>query len=175
MAKVLTPEAPDLATQVRAGNRTAIQTVVETYLVQILRAARGAGLDPQQAEDVTQATFTTFIEAAPRFEGRSRVRTWLFGILYKKIAEARRARQRDNQYEDIDEAFERRFDASGTWSTPPRSVETDLHHKEVETEIFRCLDAPPLRQTLALSCGRSRSCPPRTSVMSWGSPVPTWA
>ena len=149
MAEVLTPEDPDLAAQVRAGNRTAIQTVVETYLAQILRAARGAGLDPQQAEDVTQATFMTFIEAAPRFEGRSRVRTWLFGILYKKIAEARRGRQRDRQMDEIDEVFERRFDASGTWSTPPQSVETDLHHKEVETEIFGCLDAAPLRQALA--------------------------
>ncbi len=76
----------------RASDQAAIQTVVETYLAQILRAARGAGLDSQQAEDVTQATFTTLIEAAPRFEGRSSVRTWLFGILYKKIAEAR---QRD--------------------------------------------------------------------------------
>ena len=91
----------------------------------------------------------TFIEAAPRFEGRSRVRTWLFGILYKKIAEARRGRQRDRQMDEIDEVFERRFDASGTWSTPPQSVETDLHHKEVETEIFGCLDAAPLRQALA--------------------------
>ena len=144
-----TPEDPDLAAQVRAGNRTAIQTVVETYLAQILRAARGAGLDPQQAEDVTQATFTTFIEAVPRFEGRSSVRTWLFGILYKKIAEARRARQQDRQMDEIDEAFERRFDASGHWSTPPQPVDTDLHHKEVETEIFACLDAAPLRQTLA--------------------------
>ncbi len=81
MAEVITPEDPDFAAQVRAGNRTAIQTVVETYLAQILRAARGAGLDPQQAEDVTQSTFTTFIEVAPRFEGRSSVRTWLFGIL----------------------------------------------------------------------------------------------
>ena len=144
-----TPEDPDLAAQVRAGHRPAIQTVVETYLTQILRAARGAGLDPQQAEDVTQATFTTFIEAAPRFEGRSRVRTWLFGILYKKIAEARRARQRDRQMDEIDEAFERRFDATGNWATPPRSVDTNLHHKEVETEIFACLDAAPLRQALA--------------------------
>ena len=60
------PEDPDLAAQIRAGHRRAIQTVVETYLAQILRAARGAGLDPQLAEDVTQATFTTFIEAVPR-------------------------------------------------------------------------------------------------------------
>ena len=148
MAEIVTPEDPGLAAQVRAGNRTAIQTVVETYLAQILRAARGAGLDPQQAEDVTQATFTTFIEAAPRFEGRSSVRTWLFGILYKKIAEARRARQRDRQMDEIDEAFERRFDTSGSWSTPPQPVDTALHHKEVETEIFGCLDAAPLRQTL---------------------------
>ncbi len=51
--------------------------------------------------------------------------------------------------DEIDEAFERRFDASGHWSTPPQPVDTNLHHKEVETEIFACLDAAPLRQTLA--------------------------
>ena len=76
--------------------------------------------------------------------------TWLFGILYKKIAEARRARQRDRQMDEIDEAFERRFDASGHWSTPPQPVDTDLHHKEVETESLRLPSiAAPLRQTLA--------------------------
>ena len=149
MPELITPEDPDLAGQIRAGNRTAIQTVVETCLAQILRAARGAGLDPPQAEDVTQATFTTFIEVAPRFEGRSSVRTWLFGILYKKIAEARRMRRRDQQTDEIDEAFEGRFDASGSWVLPPQPVDTVLHHKEVETEIFACLDAAPLRQTLA--------------------------
>ena len=146
---VTTPEDPDLAVRVRASDSAAIRTDVETNLAQILRAARGAGLDPQQAEDVTQATFTTFIEVAPRFEGRSSVRTWLFGILYKKIAEARRARHRDRQMEEIDEAFEQRFDASGHWSTPPQPLDTALHHKEVETEILACLDAAPLRQALA--------------------------
>ena len=149
MAEIIAAEDPNLAAQVRAGDRTAIQTVVETYLAQILRAARGAGLDPQQAEDVTQATFMTFIEVAPHFEGRSSVRTWLFGILYKKIAEARRKRQRDRQMDAIDEAIERRFDASGNWSTPPQPVDTNLHHKEVKTEIFACLDAAPPRLTLA--------------------------
>ncbi len=142
-------EDPEFPARLRASDRTAIQTVVETYLGQILRAARGAGLDSQQAEDVTQATFTTFIEAASRFEGRSTVRTWLFGILYKKIAEARRARQRDRQMDEIDEAFEHRFDASGHWSTPPQPVDTALLQKEVKTEIFACLDAAPPRQSLA--------------------------
>ncbi len=145
----LSLEDPEFPARLRASDRTAILTVVETYLAQILRAARGAGLDPQQAEDVTPATFTTFLETAPHFEGRSHVRTWLFGILYKKIAEARRARARDRQIEEIDEAFERRFDASGNWSTPSRPIDTDLHYREVETEIFACLDAAPSLQTLA--------------------------
>ncbi|MFQ5939868.1 MAG: sigma-70 family RNA polymerase sigma factor [Alphaproteobacteria bacterium] len=140
---------PEFHARIRAGDRTAIKSVVESYLGQILRAARGAGLDPHQADDVTQATFTAFIEAAPRFEGRSSVRTWLFGILYKKIAEARRARDRDRQMDDIDEVFERRFDATGKWSRPPLPVDVDLHNKDVQREIFACLDAAPLRQTLA--------------------------
>ncbi len=141
-------EAPEFIARIRSGDREAIEGVVEVYLAQVLRAARGAGLDAHQAEDVTQATFMTFIEAAPRFEGRSKVRTWLFGILYRKIAEARRARRRDDHMEEIDEAFERRFDARGNWSQPPQPVDIDLHHREVETEIFACLDAAPIRQAL---------------------------
>ena len=135
--------------RIRASDPAALETVVESYLGQILRAARGAGLGPQDAEDVTQATFATFIEKAQDFEGRSRVRTWLFGILYKKIAETRRARQREDKMDEIDEAFERRFDAAGGWSTPPLSVDLTLHHQDVEREIFACLDAAPLRQALA--------------------------
>ena len=46
---------PGLAARLRAGDRSAIELVVQTYLRQVLRAARGAGLDPFQAEDVTQA------------------------------------------------------------------------------------------------------------------------
>ena len=76
------------------------------------------------------------------------MRTWLFGILYNKIAEARRSRDRDRQMDDIDEAFERRFDATGKWSTPPLPVDIDLESKDVRREIFACLDAAPLRQSL---------------------------
>ena len=43
-----------------------------------------------RAEDFAQETLKTFIESAARFEGRSHVCTWLFGILYRKVAEARR-------------------------------------------------------------------------------------
>ena len=65
-----TPEDPDLVARIRSSDPAALETVVDSYLAQVLRAARGAGLGPQEAEDVTQDTFATFIEKAPNFEGR---------------------------------------------------------------------------------------------------------
>ncbi len=121
------PDAPDLAARIRDRDPEAIQEVVRAYLPQILRAARGAGLDGQLAEDVTQSTFGTFIATAPRFEGRSRVRTWLFGILYRKIAEARRRLQRDHQIEDIDGVFEQQFASGSSWTRPPRPVDAGVY------------------------------------------------
>ena len=140
---------PGFAARVRERDTQALEEVVRRYLPQILRAAGGAGLAPQIAEDVAQDTFVTFIETAPRFAGRSHVRTWLFGILYKKIAEARRNLQRDNDMDDIDEAFEQRFDDVGSWTRPPLPVDAKVYDAEVRQGIDSCLDRVPTNQRMA--------------------------
>ncbi len=142
-------DATDLAARIRERNPEAIQEVVRAYLPQILRAARGAGLDEQLAEDVTQSTFGTFVATAARFEGRSRVRTWLFGILYRKIAEARRRLKRDHQMEDIDGVFEQQFASGGSWTRPPRPVDAEVYASEVRRSIEGCLDAVQTKQRMA--------------------------
>ena len=142
---------PQLATRIRAREPDALQLVVRAYLGQVLRAARAAGLDPIRAEEVTQDTFTTFIEKAADFEGRSHVRTWLFGILYKKIAEARRKLRRDLQQDDIDEVLEERFKTDGTWMRPPRSVDAQVYDTEVRERIQECLETVPTKQRMAFT------------------------
>ncbi len=145
----MTVDDPQFAARVRAGEPAALQTVVHEYLGQILRAARAACLDPQRAEDVTQATFATFIEKAKQFEGRSHVRTWLFGILYKKIAEARRALQREGQMDDIDDVVEQRFKPDGTWMRPPEPADEQFYRTEVKELIEGCLEVVPTQQRMA--------------------------
>ena len=140
---------PDFAARIRERDAQALEEVVRRYLPQILRAARGAGFAPQPAEDVAQDTFVTFIETAPRFEGRSHVRTWLFGILYKKISEARRILGRDNEVDDIEEVFEQRFDDAGSWARPPRPVDAEVYDAEVRQGIDGCLDRVPTNQRMA--------------------------
>jgi len=146
MAEIL--DDPELPQRIRARDPEALRTVVETYLGQIFRAARGAGLPSDAAEDVTQATFTTFLVKAESFEGRSHVRTWLFGILYRKIAEARRGTSRDNRMDDIDEVMEERFAKDGRWSRPPHPVDAELENRETRERIQSCLEGLPERLRL---------------------------
>ena len=140
---------PDFAARIRERDAESLAEVVRLYLPQVLRTARGAGLDPQLAEDVAQDTFVTFIEAAPRFEGRSHVRTWLFGILYRKIAEARRQVWLDQEMDDIDEVFEQRFNSAGSWTRPPRPVDAAIYEAEIRQGIESCLDLVPTKQRMA--------------------------
>jgi RNA polymerase sigma-70 factor (ECF subfamily) len=127
-----------------------IEAVVDAYMGQVFRAALGSGLDETRAEDVTQATFVTFLEKVKGFDGRSHVRTWLFGILYNKIRETHRETSRDLDYDPIDEVVEQRFDASGGWQRPPQPVDAGVHNEEVRNQIDDCLEGAPMRSQLAL-------------------------
>jgi len=135
-----TPDAtnfadPGFIARLQRRDEDALEAVIHAYLPQIYRAARGAGLDAQNAEDASQATFTTFLEKIDSFEGRSHVRTWLFGILYHKIAETRRAVHREETAEDIDEVMEQRFDERGMWSQPPREADREFFDAEIRRHI----------------------------------------
>jgi RNA polymerase sigma-70 factor (ECF subfamily) len=152
MSEAIKPESfgrPEFVARIQARDQEAIQAVVHAYLDQILRAARGAGLNQERAEDVTQATFLTFVEAAPRFEGRSHVRTWLFGILYRKVSEARRAAQRESRLDDIDEVMEHRFNTKGYWSQPPRPADWGVYSEELRRHIEECIETASTQQRMA--------------------------
>jgi len=140
---------PQFVARIQAADPEALRVVVQAYLGQILRAAGAAGLDPERAEEVTQATFTTFIEKAASFEGRSHVRTWLFGILYNKIAEARRDLGREHQTDDIDHVIQQRFDPQGSWMRPPQPVDVQLYGAEIRALIEDCLEGVPTQQRMA--------------------------
>ena len=135
--------------RLRTGEAEATQTVIRAYLPQLVRAARGAGLPADAAEDVAQATFLTFLNVVKRFEGRSHVRTFLFGILYKKIAETRRQQARERRTDSIDDVVESRFRPDGRWHTSPRPIDERFHDGEIRQQIDGCLDGLSLNQRMA--------------------------
>lgn len=57
--------------------------------------------DPQEAEEVLQETFISAFRALPKFEGRSRLGTWLYRIAYN--AALMRLRKQPAPSESLDE------------------------------------------------------------------------
>ena len=146
---VASVETPEMVDRIRRSDPEALGAVIRAYLRQIYRAARGAGLDDAGAEEVAQSTFTTFVETAARFEGRSKVRTWLFGILYRKLAESRRGRERDRRTDPIDDVMEQRFRPDGHWATPPPPLDDQVFAGQVRAKIDECLEEAPRNQRMA--------------------------
>lgn len=140
---------PAFLARIRSRDPATLEAVVRDYLPQVVRAARAAGLAPHEADDAAQATFITFLEKASSFEGRSHVRTWLFGILFHKVMEMRRGHMRDRQADDIDDVMESRFDAHGSWSKPPRPADAQVYARQVREGIGECLDGTPPNQRMA--------------------------
>lgn len=113
--------------------------------------------DPDLAEDAVQETIVAALDALPRFEGRSSVRTWLVTILRHKIADLLQRRKREITIEDDgedaetpDEKLESLFKKNGQWQEAYRPhawnhPEAALEQREFWGIFEACLRAMPAR------------------------------
>jgi RNA polymerase sigma-70 factor (ECF subfamily) len=145
----MTPAAPissDLLLRLRQRDPEALAQAVRDHARMLFRAARGLGFAEPEAEDLVQEVFATFLDRLDSFEGRSHLRTWLFGILHRKAMERRRASAIEERSDPIDQVFESRFDATGHWSKPPADLERLFLSKELGELIRGCMEALPVNQ-----------------------------
>jgi RNA polymerase sigma-70 factor (ECF subfamily) len=123
--------------------------MVDAYLPQLLRAGRGMGFSPDEAQDLAQSVFLALMENIGNFEGRSHIRTYLFGIFYNKVSEHLREKRRQRENDPIDEVIESRFDSTGKWRQPPADIEREVFGKQIGGMIEECLEGVPRAQRVA--------------------------
>jgi RNA polymerase sigma-70 factor (ECF subfamily) len=68
--------------------------VYEEHFDFVWRSARRLGVPEASLDDVAQDTFVTVYRRLSGFEGRSQLKTWIFGILRHTIADFRRGQRR---------------------------------------------------------------------------------
>ena len=107
------------------------------------------GHAPHEADDLVQEVFLTFVATLDRFEGRSSLETWLYGILLRKAKEAWRSQTKEGMHDAIDDEWESRFDAAGNWLRPPVDPERTLSATELGRAIQDCLNTLPTHQRSA--------------------------
>lgn len=158
-----------LLARLRAGEEKAFDEVVNKHHGALIRMAMGHVADREAAEEVVQDTWMTVIESLHRFEGRSSLRTWIFGILIHK-AKDRGVREKrhttfsacescdDENEEAIDPSrFQQSGEWAGHWAFPPRpwddqTPEKLLASQQAVSAMNKAIEAlpPTLKDVLVM-------------------------
>lgn len=121
-----------LVVRLRQGDEMAFDELVTRHHSALIRMAMGYVADREVAEEVVQDTWMAVINGLDLFEGRSSLRTWIFGIMIHK-AKDRGVREKRHMtfssFESVDDDGEETIDPSrfhqsgewaGHWAFPPQ-------------------------------------------------------
>jgi RNA polymerase sigma-70 factor (ECF subfamily) len=87
-----------------AGDEAAVRRLYRDHVDRVHRCvARILGPQDPDVDDVVQQVFLAALDGAARFDGRSKVSTWLVGIATRRALDAARARHRRGRWSKIRE------------------------------------------------------------------------
>lgn len=156
------PEERELVARLLAGDEATFATLLDRYNGTMLRVARGFLSSRSVAEEVVQETWLAILEALPRFQGRSSLKTWMFRILTNRAKTRARREGRvvpmsalgplDDDGEPGVDAD--RFHENGMWKAPPGSWNTPekgVIDTELGERIEQAIETLPERQRLVIT------------------------
>lgn len=119
----------ELVKALRSGDEDAFGHLVEAHHASLVRFARLYVSSVEVAEEAVQETWVAVVRGIDRFEGRSALKTWLYGILINCARKRGREESRTlpfSTFDDADASDEERavgpdrFQKPGDrWSVPP--------------------------------------------------------
>jgi RNA polymerase sigma-70 factor (ECF subfamily) len=145
----------ELVAGLRAGEAAAFRRFVDENSANVYNLALKLLGDEQEAEDVLQETFLSAFRAIDRFEGRSKLSTWLYRIAYNASLMHLRKRDRmatlslDQRHGDEEQVRPVLGDLLVDWSKVP---DDQLLSAEARQEMDRAIAQLPesLRATFIL-------------------------
>jgi RNA polymerase sigma-70 factor (ECF subfamily) len=141
----------ELLLRLRSGDERAFVSLVQRYQEQMLRLATSFVPSQAVAEEVVQDTWLALLRGLDGFEGRSSLKTWLFGILVNQARTTGTREHRSVPVPDPEPAVDpARFDASGGWADPPEhwleAAEGRLEASKLADRLRALMDELPARQ-----------------------------
>jgi len=129
----------ELMVRVATGDRIAQRQLVDSHLHPLFALAFRILQDRALAEDVCQDCFLRLWQAAPNWQPKAKISTWLYRVAYNLcVDELRRQRRLSN--EEVAEQVDPGPD--------PLAIR---QHRDIETALSAALQKLPLRQRTAIT------------------------
>lgn len=130
----------NLMRQIAAGDKRAFAALYRDLETPTLRFIQSRLNDPFEANDILHEVFMEIWRSAGKFEGRSMVRTWVFGIAYRKTMDAFRKNKRVEIWGEIPDRPD-----------PAESADMVLNASEEAHHLRSCIDCLSSEHRLAIS------------------------
>jgi RNA polymerase sigma-70 factor (ECF subfamily) len=139
------PDEAYLLDRLRAGDEEAFAACVRAHCGRLLLVARRILANEEDAHDAVQDAFLSAFKEIGRFEGRSRLGTWLHRITVNAALIRRRKRQRhpERSIEDLLPHFgegEHQIDPPVPWKETSDTISQRQESREL---VRRCIDQLP--------------------------------
>ena len=138
-------EDPELLAAIRAGDLTAFERVVREHGGALLVLARRLLRNEDEAREAVQDALVSAFRSCRRFEGASRITTWLHRIVVNSCLMRLRKRSRGAEV-SIDEwlpAFQEDGHHEATFTDWSNSAHALLEQQELRGHVRRCIDRLP--------------------------------
>lgn len=133
----------ELLRRLRRGDSGALEAVIKLHHAFLVAMAMPL-VGPESADDVAQETWLKAFAAIGKFEGRSKLRTWLARIAINEAHAMRRKRGREVSLDgwgvDSGSPIGSRFNEQGAWDVPPCQWQHETPEELLtEAELYECI------------------------------------
>ena len=135
-------EEPQLLIKLRERSPAAFQQLFSAYSDKIYRLAVSILENEDDAEDIVQEVFTRFFENLDRFEGRSKIGTWLYRVAYNASIDRLR-KYRSRPVAELDFSFEDGIPLPDELSDWSESAGTVFDQQEIRQKLEDAIQSLP--------------------------------
>jgi RNA polymerase sigma-70 factor, ECF subfamily len=145
-------EDSSLINQLKAGNISAFNKLVEMYRNRVINTCYRFLLDKQEAEDVSQEAFLEVYQSIQSFRGDAKLSTWIYRIAVTKSLDQIKKQKRKKRISSIGKIVH--LDDLTEWLAGGAMPDRELGRKETIFAIAAALDALPDNQRAAFTLSK---------------------